>query len=217
MAGLSPSGIILWVSYRSRLDVQLYPWPSDLAPGREHCHVIFTLAAGDTVDCILPCQGSLEGTGVNVHHLCQKRHLQPRAVVLQQPPPGMLLCHSQSPELHPVNPPHKQGAQLHLGRGYIAECGKLSKGNSWKIRCGMFRKLPIIAFLHSAAEKPWITKLPFARIVQQMCNWCIAVSGIPGSFPSVFFVVRLPKNRVVVLQFWLLQSLFRIPSVMSFR
>jgi len=35
-----------------------------------------------------------------------------------------------------------------------------------------------------------------------MCNQCIAASGVPGSFPSViFFVVCLPKNRVVVLQF----------------
>jgi len=46
-----------------------------------------------------------------------------------------------------------------------------------------------------------IAKLPFTRIVQQMCNQCIAASGVPRSFPSVFFVVRLKKNRVVVLQF----------------
>ena len=35
----------------------------------------------------------------------------------------------------------------------IAECGKLSRGNLWKIKCGTFRKLPIIALPHSAAEK----------------------------------------------------------------
>ena len=35
----------------------------------------------------------------------------------------------------------------------IAECRKLSRGNLWKIKCGTFRKLPIIAFPHSAAEK----------------------------------------------------------------
>ena len=35
----------------------------------------------------------------------------------------------------------------------IAECGKLSRGNLRKIKCGTFRKVPLIAFPHSAAEK----------------------------------------------------------------
>jgi len=35
----------------------------------------------------------------------------------------------------------------------IAECRKLSRGNLRKIKCGTFRKLPLIAFPHSAAEK----------------------------------------------------------------
>jgi len=39
------------------------------------------------------------------------------------------------------------------GRRYFAECGKLSRGNMRKIKCGTFRKLPLIAFPHSAAEK----------------------------------------------------------------
>jgi len=39
------------------------------------------------------------------------------------------------------------------GREYFAECGKLSRGNLQKIKCGTFRKLPIITFPHSAAEK----------------------------------------------------------------
>ena len=43
-------------------------------------------------------------------------------------------------------------AQLFCGM-WIAECGKLSTGNLWKIMCGTFRKLPLIAFPHSAAEK----------------------------------------------------------------
>ena len=54
--------------------------------------------------------------------------------------------------------------------------------------------------LHSTAEKsafPLIAKQPFPHIVQQMCNRCIAASGVPRSLPSVFFVVRLPKNRVL--------------------
>ena len=44
---------------------------------------------------------------------------------------------------------------------------------------------------------PRITILPFARIVQQMCNRCIAASGVPRSYPYMFFVVHLPKHRVV--------------------
>ena len=48
---------------------------------------------------------------------------------------------------------------------------------------------------------PRIAKLPFTCIVQHMCNRCIAASGVPRSLPSVFFVVRLPKNRIVFLQF----------------
>ena len=45
-----------------------------------------------------------------------------------------------------------KGAQVFCGM-QIAECGKLSRGNLQKIKCGTFRKLPIIAFLHTAAEK----------------------------------------------------------------
>ena len=40
-----------------------------------------------------------------------------------------------------------------IGRGYFAECGKLSRGNLQKIKCETFRKLPLIAFPYSAAEK----------------------------------------------------------------
>ena len=92
-----------------------------------------------------------------------------------------------------------------------AECrmwnAKLSRGNLQKIKCRTFRKLPVIAFLHSAVEKFRIsvdrTKLPFAhsRTLQQICNWCIAPQSILRSLHSVFFVVRFPKNRVVLLQF----------------
>jgi len=49
---------------------------------------------------------------------------------------------------------HSLAHQLQLlRRGYFTQCGKLSRGNLWKIHCGMFRKLPLIAFPHSAAEK----------------------------------------------------------------
>jgi len=42
-----------------------------------------------------------------------------------------------------------------LGAGILrnAECGKLSRGNLRKIKCGTFRKVHLIAFPHSAAEK----------------------------------------------------------------
>jgi len=40
-----------------------------------------------------------------------------------------------------------------VGRGYFAECSKLSRGNLQKIKCGTFHKLPHIAFQHSAVEK----------------------------------------------------------------
>jgi len=52
-----------------------------------------------------------------------------------------------------------------------------------------------------------ITKLPCTRIVQQMCNRCIAASGVLWSVPSVFFVVWS------ILQFWLTSN---ISSVTSF-
>jgi len=85
-------------------------------------------------------------------------------------------------------------------RTHIAECGKLSRGNLRKIKCRMFRKLPLIAFPHSAAENstfPRIAKLPFARIVQLMCSQSTATSGVPWCLLFAFFVVHLPKNRVV--------------------
>jgi len=44
------------------------------------------------------------------------------------------------------------------GRGYFAECGlqnaeSCQRGNLRKMKCGTFRKLPLVAFPHSAAEK----------------------------------------------------------------
>ena len=66
------------------------------------------------------------------------------------------------------------------GRGYFAECGKLSKGNLRKIKCGTFRKLPLSLFRIPQPKNsafPQTTKLPFARIAQQMCNRCIPSCG----------------------------------------
>jgi len=44
---------------------------------------------------------------------------------------------------------------IKLGAGILrnADCGKLSRGNLRKIKCGTFRKLPLLAFPQSAAKK----------------------------------------------------------------
>ena len=85
--------------------------------------------------------------------------------------------------------------------GYFAECGKLSRDNLQKFKCGTLRKLHPLSLFHIPQPKNAaflrIAKLPFARIVQQMCNRCTATSGVPRFLPSIFFVVRLPKKRVV--------------------
>ena len=92
---------------------------------------------------------------------------------------------------------------------YFAECRLPNAESCQGVICGKSSadrsaNYPLSLF-HIPQPKnsafPRITKLLFARIVQQMCNRCIAASGVLGSFPSVFFVVRLPKNRAGVLQF----------------
>jgi len=72
-------------------------------------------------------------------------------------------------------------------------CGKSSAKRSANYPLSLFRILQVknSAFLQIAA------KLPFARIVQQMCNRCIEASGVQRCLPSVFFVVHLQQNRVV--------------------
>jgi len=92
---------------------------------------------------------------------------------------------------------------LLCGRGYFAECGlrKMSRvicGKSSAERSANYPlRLFCIAQLKNSAF-PWITKLPFACIVQLMCSRSIGVmSDITWCLPSVFFAVRLTKNRVV--------------------
>jgi len=81
----------------------------------------------------------------------------------------------------------------------------LVRGNLWKIKCGgaeCSANYPLSLFRIPPPKNsafPWIAKLLFAHIVQQMCNRCITASGILGSFPSILFVVHLPKNRVVTV------------------
>jgi len=83
----------------------------------------------------------------------------------------------------------------------VESCQGVICGKSSAERCANY---PLSLFCIPQPKNsafPRLTKLPFARVVQQMCNRCIAASSVLGSFPSVFFVVCLPKNRVVVLQF----------------
>ena len=92
-----------------------------------------------------------------------------------------------------------------MGCGYFAEFGLQNAESCQGVICGKSvaersANYPLSLFripqLKNSAF-PRIAKLPFTRVVQQMCNPCIAASGVPQSFPSVFFVVRLPKNKVV--------------------
>ena len=77
-------------------------------------------------------------------------------------------------------------------------CGKSSAERSTNYPLSLFR----IPQLKNSLF-PRIAKLPFARIVQLMCSRSSATSGIMRCLPSVFFVVHLPTNRVVFLQFLL--------------
>jgi len=47
---------------------------------------------------------------------------------------------------------YPEGARV-ICRMRILECGKLSRGNLRKVKCETFRKLPLVAFPHSAGEK----------------------------------------------------------------
>jgi len=103
---------------------------------------------------------------------------------------------------------HHQQQQLHILCKYPVtvagilrntECGKLSRVICRKSSAERSANYPSSHFRIPQPKNsafPQIAKLPFARIVQQMCNRCIAASGVSRSHPSIFFVVHLPKNRV---------------------
>jgi len=55
----------------------------------------------------------------------------------------------------------------------ITECGKLSRGNLRKIKCGTFRKVPLIAFPHSAAEKFRISALFTVELYADDLIWLV--------------------------------------------
>jgi len=85
-----------------------------------------------------------------------------------------------------------------------ADCGKLSRGNLRKIRCGTFHKLPLIAFPHSAAEKFRISA-DHKQTIRSRCTTDVqpvhSSVGRPAVLSFRILVVHLPKNRVIVLQF----------------
>ena len=63
---------------------------------------------------------------------------------------------------------NKLWKELNLRQGYFAERGKLSRDNFRKIKCGTFRKLSLIAFPNSAAEKFCI----FVDCKTTICSHC---------------------------------------------
>jgi len=97
-----------------------------------------------------------------------------------------------------------------IGRSYFVECGLRNAESCQRVICGklcaersanyhlsLFR----IPQLKNSAF-PRIAKLPFARIAQLMRSQSIATSGITRCLPSIFFVARLPKIRVVFYNFY---------------
>jgi len=105
------------------------------------------------------------------------------------------------------------------GRRYFVECGlrnaescqgviygKSSAERSANYPLSFFR-IPLL----KNSTFPRIAKLLFARIVPLMCSPSIATSAssILRCLPSIFFVVHLPKNRVV---FFTISINFKVSS-----
>ena len=90
-------------------------------------------------------------------------------------------------------------SDVRSGRGYFAECGlRNSESCQWvicrKSSAERSANYPLSLFRIPQPKNsafPRIAKLPFARIAQQMCNRCIAASGVPRSFPSVGLLARV--------------------------
>ena len=78
---------------------------------------------------------------------------------------------------------------LFSGRGYFAECGlRNAESCQWvicrKSSAERSANYPLSLFRIPQPKNsafPWIAKLPFGCIAQQMCNRCIPASGIPWS------------------------------------
>jgi len=76
-----------------------------------------------------------------------------------------------------------------IRRGYFAECGLRNAESCQGVICGKSSaersaNYPLSLFCIPQPKNsafPRIAKLPFARIAQQLCNRCIAVSGVPRS------------------------------------
>jgi len=76
---------------------------------------------------------------------------------------------------------------------YFAECGKLSRGNLRKIKCGTFRKVPVIAFPDSAAEKFRIS----ADRKTTVCSHC-TTDVQPSRSPLLPYSLSFVCQRTVV-------------------
>ena len=71
------------------------------------------------------------------------------------------------------------------GRGYFAECGLRNAESCQGVICGKSSaersaNCPLLLFRIPQPKNsafPRMAKLPFARIAQQMCNWCISSRG----------------------------------------
>ena len=124
------------------------------------------------------CGKAIRGTLRNVPHLIfRKLPLDnfPHSAIRKIPAPVYtspvpitphLTIHRAKSAVHVVN---RTAMRVFCGRR-IAECGKLSRGNLRKIKCGTFRKVPLIAFPHSAAEKfrisaSFTVELPFDDLI----------------------------------------------------
>jgi len=82
---------------------------------------------------------------------------------------------------------------LTVGAGIlrIAKCRKLSRGNLRKIKCRTFRKLPLIAFPHSAAEK-FLISMDRKTTVRSYCTTDVQPMHSSVSRPAVLSF-RMPS------------------------
>jgi len=116
-----------------------------------------------------------------------------------------------------------------LGHGYfaecelqIAECGKLSRGNLQKIKCGKFCKLLLIAFPHSTAEKFCISA-DCKTTVRSRCTTDVQPMHSSVRHPAVLSFRRpllsgpFAKQQGSCFTISTNFKVSRIPSVMSFR
>jgi len=102
-----------------------------------------------------------------------------------------------------------------------ADCGKLSRGNLRKIKCGTFRKLPLVTFPHSVGEKFRLSADRRKTTVRSHCTTDVQPIHRSIRRPAVpsFCILCGPFATEQGSFFTIseVQSLFNIPSVTSFR